>query len=164
MTADREDKVRLICLLDEFGGKYFSELVSAWDFSADLESHSHSFPADANESIAQVVQVLPAIDELSVGVRSLDCLCADDDLASIFVITFVLKIGREGLGFRSHQCAHACFNDSYGVEISRTIIINDCEFELLHLFKVVLHRNCRFEVWIQRVLYLLSLSNFDPAA
>jgi hypothetical protein len=71
---------------------------------------------------------------------------------------FLLK----NLFFGSHKFAHSSLHSTNRVVVRASVAIDHQKFECLDFFKVVCHCESHLEIRIQCIIYLLSLTNFDP--
>ena len=136
-----------------------SEIVCARDLSAYLKSYSHSLSSNANESIAQIIEVLPFELKLCIIFSArCNCFCSYNDFTFIRSAQITLK----HLFLSSHDCSQRCFNRAYQVMLTIPIVVNHFEFQLLFLLKEILDCESLLKVWVQVIADYFCLCHFHP--
>lgn len=136
---------------------------SLWHFLSDLTGVESYFLAHTHASAGVILHIFPTKWPLCYLLRGLHAHSLDNDLSSI-LIALVGEISCPCLLLGSHELAHCDLYLANCVIVAATVAIDHHELVVLHLFKEVGQHERSLEVWIEWVLDLLSLANFDPAA
>ena len=117
--------------------------------------------AHAQKATLKAVNILKPEFKFSNFVGLLNGLSPDDNLAPV-TLSLISEILSIGLCSGSHKFSHSDDDFTDGVKITPTISVDQQKFELLHFLEVISHLESNFEVWIERVANLFSLTDLDP--
>ena len=151
----------LVCPIICWMTHCYHKVSSVRDLFQNLEVERRWSRAHAHASCHASINASPVDAHLDNFIRLLDSLCTNYNGAA-FTLTLIRQFRSVYLLFGTHQFSHWNLNLANCVIIAATIAVNQDEFILLHFFKEVGEGESLLEVWIQRILYLLSLANLMP--